>query len=280
MSTPSEVLRTKANRQVLLAFLVVLGVGLLFTGAALTAGADTAEPAQDEVEISFEHSNDLGLVPGEAQTYEVVIEGADDGIEAYEFDLNVEDTDIAEIAEVEEMAVGVAEDEDGLTNTEIVDDGAGINFEAALGDERLEGDGPITIAEVDVTFADDADVSGVGTWDVSFDIDADEAVASNPNEEGGFYTASAADDLTQEYAWIDVNDNGVPAAATPNSNGQLADVGGTGGVNVVDSQLLFAQIDNINANDDWIPYFDFTDSGSVNVVDAQNHFANIDELSP
>ena len=96
------------------------------------------------------------MLVGDTVTLDVVVQGASEGIIAYEFDLLLGDTSVGTVTGFNERR--------GLQRSEIIGDGEGVHFETALLDETYDGADEITIGtvtlggaavgEADITFAE------------------------------------------------------------------------------------------------------------------------------
>ena len=222
-------LASRMNKQLLLGVLVVLTVGLLFTGAALTVGADEAEPTQESVDVSFEHANDLALVPGADQTFEVVVDGPTEGIEAYDLEINLVDNEAdAEIVGFSETA----SDTLNFSNSEYTADS--VTLQSALADETFDGADEIVVAEVHVAAPEGLTVEGDEErldWDVEMSGDISYA------EDGQTLYDATYVDSPQELVLLDVNDNGLPAEDRT-GNGLLEDIESDGEITLFDALVL------------------------------------------
>ena len=173
----------RAQRHTLFVLAALLVAGL----AALTPAA-----AQDtgEIELAIE-PNATGVEPGETQTYEVVVEGADSGISAYDgVVLNLSDPSVGDIVGFNEQFNESA----GFTssNSEIRNDNTTLYLEAVTGETFAAPGGEAVIATLDVQTA--ADAVGGDTTAVEFDTTATQSVADfdsvAPYNISGFQGAS------------------------------------------------------------------------------------------
>jgi len=123
--------------------------------------------------------------PGETQSYEVVVEGADDGILGYEgVVVEVTDPAVGNITGFEENIGG----EGAFSNSEIQQSGAVLSLEAAAGTTFVDPGPEAVLATFDVEAVGEAG----GTTGLSFDTDATVA----DFESGGPYTVETFDDGT------------------------------------------------------------------------------------
>ena len=121
-----------ASRREALAALGATTAGMLGI-STVTAQANT------EVTVTVGPSETTVLV-GDTVTLDVVVQGASEGIIAYEFDLLLGDTSVGTVVSFEEPR--------GLQKSEIIGDGEGVHFETALIDESYDGAERITLGTV------------------------------------------------------------------------------------------------------------------------------------
>ena len=124
-----------ASRRETLAALGATTAGMLGI-STVTAQANT------EVTVTVDPSETTVLV-GDTVTLGVVVQGASEGITAYEFDLLLGDTSVGAVVSFEEPR--------GLQKSEIIGDGEGVHFETALIDETYDGAEKITLGTVTLT---------------------------------------------------------------------------------------------------------------------------------
>jgi hypothetical protein len=279
----SELSDLVKSKPVLLGLLVVLGAGLLAVGGPAVA-ADSPAPTQDGVDtaqnnntinLTLEPANGKltpGLVPGEPQQYELVVEGAVDGISAYNATISIEDSNVANITGFEEQfEQPVANGTDDLSKSEILDGGSTLSLRTALGNSTYDGAEEIVVADVFIQ-ANASAFPGQGTlalnqWNLTTsNVEVrDNTSGVEPYQNGAVGLAP------QDVAWFDVNGNGNPAADV-NGDGLLGDVrGDNGAVNLFDALELFDSRNAVNT-EEFTPYFDFTQDGAVNLFDALQLF--------
>ena len=271
MTTRNGVLRSIRNRPVVLAALVALAAGVVAIGAPAIAADDPV--TQDEVEIdqnheidvTLEHAGGTGLVPGEAQQYELVVEGADAGVQAYDGLIEIEDTDVASFTDVEITAED-AGDEGPFDNSEVVDEST-LDLETALGAAAFDGGDEVVIAEVFIETDD-----GLGPGDEQFTVEEWDLTVSEMevlNDDGEIYAGEPTID-SQEVGLFDFGDNG-ELAQDVTGDGLVDDLTATGDTGLGDALTLFDERDTLNENP-FIPFFDFTGSGGVGLGDALQLF--------
>lgn len=271
MTTRNGVLRSIRDRPVVLAALVALAAGVVAIGAPAIAADDPV--TQDEVEtdqeheidVTLEHAGGTGLVPGEAQRYELVVEGADAGIQAYDGLIEIEDTDVASFTDVNTINGTTGEPEELPFDNSTVDDST-LDLETALGDATFDG-GDAVIAELFIE-ADD----GLGPGDEQFTVEEWDLTVSEMevlNDDGEIYAGEPTID-SQEVGLFDFGDNG-ELAQDVTGDGLVDDLTATGDTGLGDALTLFDERDTLNENP-FIPFFDFTGSGGVGLGDALQLF--------
>jgi hypothetical protein len=140
----------------LLALALVVGAGV--GGVAAVSGDSTSQ--SDGITVSLEPTEST-VGPGEETTYEIVLEGATEGIGAYTFAVDVSDTSVAAID-------SYASEYDPLFSDTTVTEGT-VDLSAAMGNNIIPGSDRIvlgtitlggqTIGKTDISVRGDVDVS-------------------------------------------------------------------------------------------------------------------------
>jgi hypothetical protein len=114
------------------------------SGAATPS--EVAPTSLNDSEVGLElRPADMSADPGETVTYDVVINGTNNGVIAYEFNVTAADPSVAQI---ENFTL----DRDGLLEESfITDDNSTVKFEVALGSNEYAPAAEITVATIDVT---------------------------------------------------------------------------------------------------------------------------------
>ena len=138
------------NEKILSIFLTVLMVGSVFAFAAFPAGAQS-----ESVDVSLQPS-DGEIIPGEEQTFELVVEGATSGIGSYSIEVQSDDTSLLTIEDARAFQTSA-----GLFETNVADDGSSVSFSGLV---QFNAQSSATLAEIDVAAAD---VEGESSLSVS-----------------------------------------------------------------------------------------------------------------
>jgi hypothetical protein len=219
--------------------------------STLTAGNPSS------IDISFEHANGTGLAPGEPQRYELVIEGAENGIAGYDIDIQIQDTGIASFADFEETT-------EESTNSAIESGGSVLNLTADL-TLPIGSAEELVLADVWVEANPDAlpapGTLSVEPWDLTT-TDVSVEGDTGPYQDGDTGIA------TQEVAWADLNGNNKPAQDVT-GDGLLDDTFGNGDVALPDALLLFDNRNELGTSA-LAPYFNFAEDQppEVKLADA------------
>jgi PGF-CTERM protein len=147
--------------------------GAVLFGLAVLSMAATGAVAAQEVDISIQPA-ESELPAGEETAFLVVVEDADSGIDGYELNVTLSDAAVAEITAVNTTG------DPPFDLTGVRDDGAGVSFEAAMGDSGFEPADEVVIGEVTVvgttpgasatlTVSADAAVAGANNTQYSVD---------------------------------------------------------------------------------------------------------------
>ena len=223
-----------------------------------STGTLTVEAPQNDGEVALTIDPATQQVPtGGTATLDIVVEGADNGLGAYEFTVTVTDTSVVEITTVTETNTG------GTGETTVAEDGSQATFNRALLNDSFDPAAEITIGSVTVTTGDAAD----GATDLTLD-------ANSLGDAGGTgYTVDATATATVETIDApDVTGNGQPAT-DPDGDGKFEDINGDGSSDVLDVQALFQNSDADAVQN--TAGFDFNDDGSVDVLDVQALFQQL-----
>lgn len=274
---PTWLSRQSKTSGYLLAAIVVLGMGMLFVAAAPSLA--TTDDQQQELEpgvvdglqtnnisinVSFEPTSNLpGHSPGAPQTYEVVIENATEGIEGYEFNLDITNNPgVFSFADVNETAG----DNLNYSNTSILNNGNSILFETALGNNTFDGADEIVIAEVGVTADPGAaptnypNANRTETEGWSVDVTSGPVLQDLNHTE---YAIGNENYQSPPVHWIDVSGDGNPATDLT-GDGKLEDVDGNEQYDLRDVGFLFDNVNHPSTNDNE-PYFDYRDRGAIDL---------------
>ncbi len=272
MRTTSDLLGRVKSKPFLLGVLAVLAVGL-FAAAAPAIAGDTAtqddtsvEQNNKSVDISLEHANGTGLVPGEPQRYNITIQNATEGVGAYKMNLEIEDDNIASFTDYELLNdtasvrnVTIPFNKSSITETTL-------NLSVALANQTFDGveEGEdIVVAQVliktDVSAfpgTEEVEPVEISTTDVRID-DSSQTAQTYQNGDVG---------VGADVYWLDPDGNGEPARDTT-GDGLVDDINGNGDTNVGDVIALFNALDGFN--DEFKPFVNFVgDDTQVNVGDV------------
>ena len=137
--------RTLVSTLVVFALCSILAVSLAGPVAG-TQSDDVATTAlaDGEVQLSLEAEGNP-ILPNETQTYDVVVEGADAGVSAYEATVSMENPDTGAITNY-----SLASNQTTFDGTDLADDGSTLSFEVAAGDDPVPSDTQVTVATVTV----------------------------------------------------------------------------------------------------------------------------------
>jgi hypothetical protein len=209
-------------------FVVVLGAVLLLAMAGFGAAAASSGDSPGDVEVSLEQANQTVDV-GEEATYDLVVEGATDGIGAYMTTIELGDTSAATVTGFEHAHDPM------FDNTEIHDDKVVVS--TAMGDNIIEGNetttlGTVTLAgtaggETGLNFAGGADEVGV--------VDA----------EDNSYNVTGAADATLQVEEVSVDVGLTPADQAVGVDGQTSyDVVVEGPTEGISAYTMMLELDN------------------------------------
>ena len=137
------------NEKILSIFLTVLMVGSVF------AFASPATAQAESVDVSLQPS-DGEIIPGEEQTFELVVEGATSGIGSYTIEVQSDDTSLLTIEDARAFQTAA-----GVFETDVADDGSSVSFSGLV---EFDAQSSATLAEIDVAAAD---VEGESSLSVS-----------------------------------------------------------------------------------------------------------------
>jgi len=165
----------------------ILLLGLALLGVVATGGAAALE-ANEEVDegtvnITLEPVDKDAPVDSEV-TYDVVVEGADNGMNSYEITVDLDDIDTAEITDAELVDFGGQ-----FGSVEIADDGSSVLFEEAMGDGTEQTEftiGEITVSTgeqegtTELSIADDAEIADIDSQ--SYDIETTDSTLTVEEE--------------------------------------------------------------------------------------------------
>lgn len=215
----------------------------------------TLSVVENQVDVVFEPTtNDVQV--GSEITYEVVVDGVDNDVSAYDFTIALGDITVAEISDAELVAFGGA-----LGDVSITEDGSSVSFEEAVGDQNIDSE-EFTIATVTV--------SGTEIGETTLTVNEDATIADDDGDEYMLDLSTATVTVTEELEAPDVTGDGNPATDTT-GDGLLNDVNGDGDFDIFDIQALF-QHRNSEVVQNNTELFDFTGDGDVDIFDAQELF--------
>jgi len=193
---------------------------------------------------------------GEATTVDVIVEGADAGIEALGFDLAVDDS--VTVTDVETDALATAE----YSRAAVGDDGQRVTLAAAAGDSPL-GAGEHTVATLTV----EAEAGGNATLNPVVEPFPDGVFAS-PADRYAVTTEGATLEIIGPPALAD----GLDRPQDLTGDGAYEDVRGDGELTIFDVQTLFANLDTAA---EYPEAFDFSGDGAVGITDVQALFEEL-----
>ena len=215
------------------------------------------EPMPDVTGVELRPAEARGL-PDDEVMLELVVTGADEGIESYAIDVSLDDTDVATFADVE--LTNPAETDDSTWD----DDSATV--EATLS-EPHDAVASIPIAELTLETGSEEDET---------DIDIDSADVSDPEDEA--YDIEEMDGAT--LAVVE-GPPPLPGMDTPpqdlENDGLFEDLNGDGSVTIADVQLLFSNLDEPEVQDN-AEFYNFSglDDSRVTIFDVQGLFTRIE----
>ncbi|PSQ46585.1 hypothetical protein BRD19_11815 [Halobacteriales archaeon SW_7_65_23] len=128
------------NEKILSIFLTVLMVGSVFAFATFSAGAQA-----ESVDVSLEPS-DGEIIPGEEQTFELVVEGATSGVGSYDITVESDDTSLLTIEDARAFQTAA-----GVFEPDVADDGSSVNLAGLV---EFDAQSQAVLAEIDVAAAD------------------------------------------------------------------------------------------------------------------------------
>jgi hypothetical protein len=223
-------------------------------GSTLTV-ADEPDPSEI-VNLSLQPA-DSEVSAGAQQTYELVVEGAENGIGSYDTTITIGDTSVAEIVDARAFQTSA-----GLFDTVIAEDGSSVQFSGLV---QFDAASQVTLAEIDVAAADT-------TGDTSLDL----TVADIANDDASSYTVESATGATLTVS----EETGPPALPEQdnapqdlNDDGLFEDVNGDDRFSIVDVQIFFQNRDSdVVTNNPAAFNFDETDPPEVSIGDVQALF--------
>jgi hypothetical protein len=214
---------------------------------------DTAPPSDSEVSVTLVGADgDDEIATSGTNTYDIVVEGVDNGVGAFDLTITSSDTGVATITDASITAS--ASGQDDTTSETSVSDGSA-TLEAALRD--TDDTGSVTIGTVTLTG------QGAGTTDVEVSVDA------IGDESGQSYTVASETGASLsviELQQVDPAYDGVPT--DPDDDGTYEDVNGDNEFDVNDVQALWANR-NADTITDFAEFYDFNNDGEFDVVDVQ-----------
>ena len=175
------------NEKILSIFLTVLMVGSVF------AFASPATAQAESVDVSLQPS-DGEIIPGEEQTFELVVEGATSGIGSYTIEVQSDDTSLLTIEDARAFQTS-----GNLFETDVADDGSSVSFSGLV---EFDAQSSATLAEIDVAAAD---VEGESSLSVSVSEinDNDGDTYDVDSENGSDVTVSEPDRDVTETSVLD-----------------------------------------------------------------------------
>jgi len=178
--------------------LVVLSAVLFVAMAGLgVAAASAGDSAATDIDVSLDPANQT-VDPGEEVTYDIVVEGATDGIGAYTMTVELGDASVATVEAFEHAK------EPMFDNTEVTNDS--VEVSAGMGANTIDGAAEVVLGTV--TVAGD----GNGETPVTFAGGTDGPAVSN--ESGDQYDVASATGGTLAVDWPEVDVGLAPADQT------------------------------------------------------------------
>lgn len=191
---------------------------------------------------------------GATGTYDVVIDGVDNGVGAYTYEISTNDTATATISDF------TAGGDPGTVDTDVASDGSAVTVDAALADTADTGE--VTIGTITIT----GEAGGDATIAANIETIGDES--------GNRYNVTSVTNASVSVIAGpgDLTGNGNPAT-DPDGDGVYEDVNGDQSVDVLDVQSLFTNLGtDAIANE---PGLDFNGDGTVDVLDVQTLFTRL-----
>jgi len=158
------------NEKILSIFLTVLMVGSVF------AFASPATAQAESVDVSLQPS-DGEIIPGEEQTFELVVEGATSGIGSYTIEVQSDDTSLLTIEDARAFQTSA-----GLFETNVADDGSSVSFSGLV---QFNAQSSATLAEIDVAAADVEGESSLSVSVSEINDNTDDANSYDVDSENG-----------------------------------------------------------------------------------------------
>ena len=229
-------------------------LGTLGHNQAWPDDGDDDDP--DAVDLSLQPVNSE-VQPGAQQTYELVVEGATNGIGSYDATITVGDTTVAEITDARAFQTSA-----GLFDTTIADDGSSVQFAGLV---QFDAASQLTLAEIDVAAADT-------TGETSLDL----SVADIADSDASSYRVESA-----TGAMLTVSEDAGPPPLPDQDNapqdldgdGLYEDVNGDDQFSIADVQIFFQNRDSDAVQNNPEAFnFDETDPPEVSIGDVQALF--------
>jgi len=227
---------------------------------------ELAVPAEASVSLV---PTETELPPGKTTSYQVVVEGAEYGIQSYDgLAVTIEDPEAGQFVTIYEPAEDNVDPggDPPVSNSEIRDGngnpaGAGpvAYLDADLADGAFEGTSEVVIAELDTA------VTGLNATNVTVTT-AD----SLQDTQGVDYEITSTTGSQLDPIGIDVTGNGKPAADTT-GNGLLNNIDGDGAFNIFDVQALFNNFEGQSVQNN-AGLFDFNSDDEASIFDVQSLF--------
>ena len=240
-----------------LAFALVVLAGLT-AFIAVGAGGAAAETDAGNVTIELQPSDAQPTNDSEV-TVDVVVTGADNSIDSYDFTLVTDDPGVASFES--------AADELGSANADVTVDSDEIRLFAQVGTNSPE-ESNVTIATTTLATNETGNVS------IAVDRDAELIVG---DVDASAYTIESVDnaslEIVDELPAPDPVGNGQPATDTT-GDGKLNDVTGSGEFNILDVSALFSNQESEEIQEN-AEQFDFANTGDVNVLDVSALFNDL-----
>ena len=230
--------------------------------------ADSPDVPDGEALIGLTPANQTVVDDGEV-TYEIVLEGLDEGLSSYDLTVSVSDTNVATVTDA------TVERESGFGDEVIAEDNSSVQLERALGDETFDPTDEIVLGEVTLEAAEPSEEAGEPAV---VDVAVTDANLNDLDSEPYDTTASDATlEVVEELPAPDVTGDGEPATDTT-GDGLLNDIDGSGEFGINDVQLLFEKR-NDDAIQDNTEQFDFAGTGDVGIADVQTLFEQLQAQS-
>jgi VWFA-related protein len=204
--------------------------------------------------VALTPSSQSGSVGGNV-TYDVVVKNVTDGVGVYNYSVSTSDVGTATITDVTLQPSGPA-----IKNVTTAADGSSAKIDASLASTPSTGN--VTISRITIT--------GQAAGSANIDLTVNTLGNANGTQYTNSSISNASVQITSAGGPGDVTGNG-QAAKDPDGDGAYEDINGNGQVDLLDVQVLFANLNQFKGN----TAFDINDNGSVNLLDVQALFQQV-----